>query len=168
MALLRARTKRVSYNVDKCFKRIFSKKTLKTKGLSLRQKRSFESDLNFLLVLALRKSGSDAKRRVKVDVSPDMEKIMRQKYGLNGRFKAAPHFHQDFQLISRRFVNDNDYCFFEPDQFKLKISKGRTVRFTTDNETFQAITSKPFLTVCFSVQRRVLIDEAQHLELFGF
>jgi hypothetical protein len=58
---------------------------------------------------------------------------LKQQFYITGRYLYNKEFNNYFQLINKRYDNPSDFCSYQQEQFKIKLSKNKDFSYLDEN-----------------------------------
>ena len=115
--------------------------------MSLQDLENFKTEINFQMVSKLKRTKNPTKV-FKVLINDNLKRYLKDKYRLNGRFRLANEFIQDFDILDKRNMALNSFCKIENGSFLLKINNNRRANyFEVENEIMVIFLIKKLLCI---------------------
>jgi hypothetical protein len=96
--------------------------------MSLQDLENLKTEINFQMVSKLKRTKNPTKV-FKVLINDNLKRHLIDKYRLNGRFRLANEFIQDFDILDKRNMALNSFCKIENGSFLLKINNNRRANY---------------------------------------
>jgi putative heme degradation protein len=101
--------------------------------MSLVDLETLKTEINFQMVSKLKRTQNPTKV-FKVLINDGLKRYLIEKYRLNGRYRLATEFIQDFDILKKRNMALNSYLNVKIGSFQLKVNNNRRANyFEVDN-----------------------------------
>lgn len=99
-------------------------KISKTDQNSLKSYSSFVKKINIRILKSLKYIPKKSiLSSFKFEISISLYNKLKKQFKLNGRYLCNVDFSNFFKLKNKRYFNSTDYCTYDPEQFKVKLTK---------------------------------------------
>lgn len=113
-----------------------------------------KNEINFNIIKRLkshRKSSQFKSFKIKLDNI--LYKLIKDKYKLNCRYKSNYQFIEDHGIVQQRFINQEDFCQIDKNNFEINISIGKTIKYLDDKLQEKKIKESPTIGIRFCVEK---------------
>ena len=96
--------------------------------MSLQDLESLKTEVNFQMVSKLKRTKNPT-RVFKVLINDNLKRHLKDRFRLNGRYRLASEFIQDFDILTKRSMALNSYCNVENGSFQLMVNNNRRANY---------------------------------------
>ena len=93
--------------------------------MSIQDLESLKNEVNFQMVSKLKRT----KNPTKVLINDNLKKNLKDRFRLNGRYRLASEFIQDFDILTKRSMALNSFCNVENGSFQLMVNNNRRANY---------------------------------------
>ena len=129
--------------------------------MSENKAKSIKQDIDYLNAKILSKLISTTHRsphiRGEMEISGEFYLFMKDYFGFNGRFSDGGLLLDFFKFETERYFNENDYCDFDKQSFKIRLSTKR-LKYNDNNLETKLITLKKKIAFKLTVRNRKIFE----------